>query len=180
MQTRALHTACVKFFFAWSAYIGRLHSDFVKVLMPLFDNSGLLYDYPYMPPKMRFTTKVWHPNNSIQTGIFNPASTDLRAKQYLTDHAAFTAIAWHWTKDFAMVSSAEYNRNSTRPSGSSESDIRINSSAHSFAPSCMPAIVRGQQEQLYPDVYKQNPMTKANIFGNADAIESTPATAINP
>ncbi|GJX28853.1 hypothetical protein Tco_0236932 [Tanacetum coccineum] len=37
---------------------------------------------------------------------------------------------------------------------------------------CMPAIVRGQQEQLYPDVYKQNPMTKANIFGNADAIET--------
>ncbi|GJZ53149.1 ubiquitin-conjugating enzyme E2 27 [Tanacetum coccineum] len=92
--------------------------------------------------------------------------------QYLTDHAAFTATAWHWTKDFAMVSSAEYNRNSTRPLGSSESDIRINSSAHSFAPSCMPAIVRGQQEQLYPDVYKQNPMTKANIFGNADAIET--------
>ncbi|GJX33678.1 ubiquitin-conjugating enzyme E2 27 [Tanacetum coccineum] len=160
-------------------------------------------DYPYMPPKMRFTTKVWHPNISSQTGDicrdllknnWSPAIT-LRsaliclqvlllvpepkhpqdafvAKQYLTDHAAFTATAWHWTKDFAMVSSAEYNRNSTRPSGSSESDIRINSSAHSFAPSCMPAIVRGQQEQLYPDVYKQNPMTKANIFGNADAIEN--------
>ncbi|GKD35282.1 hypothetical protein Tco_1250791 [Tanacetum coccineum] len=72
------------------------------------------------------------------------------------------------------------NDSSTRPSGSSESDIRNNSSAYSFAPSCMPAIFRGQQEQLYPDVYKQNPMTKANIFGNADAIESTPATAINP
>ncbi|GJR60248.1 ubiquitin-conjugating enzyme E2 27, partial [Tanacetum coccineum] len=235
-------------------------------------------DYPYMPPKMRFTTKVWHPNISSQTGDicrdllknnWSPAIT-LRsaliclqvlllvpepkhpqdafvAKQYLTDHAAFTATAWHWTKDFAMVSSAEsllrcilrvsfsgtdrlkskpyvvviymfcflnnsvaarkisllctpfglgwgdrnkhniicialqpvttylnstINDSSTRPSGSSESDIRINSSAHSFAPSCMPAIVRGQQEQLYPDVYKQNPMTKANIFGNADAIET--------
>nr|GEX65745.1 retrovirus-related Pol polyprotein from transposon TNT 1-94 [Tanacetum cinerariifolium] len=29
------------------------------------------------------------------------------AKQYLTDHAAFTAMDWCWTKDFAMVSSAE-------------------------------------------------------------------------
>ncbi|GJU02601.1 FAR1-related sequence 5-like protein [Tanacetum coccineum] len=208
------------------------------------------HDYPYMPPKMRFTTKVWHPNISSQTGDicrdllknnWSPAIT-LRsaliclqvlllvpepkhpqdafvAKQYLTDHAAFTATAWHWTKDFAMVSSAEYNRksllrcilrvsfsgtdrlkskppsryvviiymfcflnnsvaarkisllctpfglgwgdrnkhniicialqpvttylnstindSSTRPLGSSESDIRINSYAHSFAPSCM-------------------------------------------
>ncbi|GJY06245.1 hypothetical protein Tco_0373299 [Tanacetum coccineum] len=71
------------------------------------------------------------------------------------------------------------NDSSTRPSGSSESDIRNNSSAHSLAPSCMPAIVRSQQEQLYPDVYKQNPMTKANIFGNADAID-TAANTLRP
>nr|GEU52191.1 ubiquitin-conjugating enzyme E2 27-like [Tanacetum cinerariifolium] len=32
------------------------------------------------------------------------------SKQYLTYHDAFTATAWRWTKDFAMVSSAEYNR----------------------------------------------------------------------
>ncbi|GJR56419.1 ubiquitin-conjugating enzyme E2 27 [Tanacetum coccineum] len=205
-----------------------------------------LYDYPYMPPKMRFTTKVWHPNINSQTGDicrdllknnWSPAIT-LRsaliclqvlllvpepkhpqdafvAKQYLTDHAAFTATAWHWTKDFLRHVAARkisllctpfglgwgdrnkhniicialqpvttylnstINDSSTRPSGSSESDIRINSSAHSFAPSCMPAIVRGQQEQLYPDVYKQNPMTKANIFGNADAIE-TAANTLRP
>ncbi|GJY06600.1 ubiquitin-conjugating enzyme E2 27 [Tanacetum coccineum] len=95
--------------------------------------------YPYSPPKMRFTTKVWHPNISSQTGAigllksdWSPAIT-LRsaliclqillsvpepkepqdavvAKQYLTDHAAFTATARRWTEEFAMVSSAEYNR----------------------------------------------------------------------
>ncbi|GJT93430.1 ubiquitin-conjugating enzyme E2 27-like protein, partial [Tanacetum coccineum] len=32
------------------------------------------------------------------------------AKQFLTGHAAFTATARRWTEDFAMVSSAEYNR----------------------------------------------------------------------
>merc|ERR1719379_2052435 len=25
-------------------------------------------DYPYSPPKMRFKTKIWHPNISSQTG----------------------------------------------------------------------------------------------------------------
>jgi len=25
-------------------------------------------DYPYNPPKMKFDTKVWHPNVSSQTG----------------------------------------------------------------------------------------------------------------
>merc|ERR1712166_935946 len=28
----------------------------------------LTEDYPYNPPKMKFTTKVWHPNVSSQTG----------------------------------------------------------------------------------------------------------------
>lgn len=26
------------------------------------------HDYPYKPPKMRFETKIWHPNVSSQTG----------------------------------------------------------------------------------------------------------------
>lgn len=25
-------------------------------------------EYPYKPPKMRFETKIWHPNISSQTG----------------------------------------------------------------------------------------------------------------
>ncbi|PWA63406.1 ubiquitin-conjugating enzyme E2 1 [Artemisia annua] len=95
--------------------------------------------YPLTPPEMRFTTKVWHPNISSETGAFcldknswTPAMTlrsvlislqallsvpepndpqdNVVAEQYLTDHATFTAIAMCWTEDFAMVSSPEYNR----------------------------------------------------------------------
>nr|GFA31996.1 hypothetical protein [Tanacetum cinerariifolium] len=44
----------------------------------------------------------------------------------------------------------------------------------------MATILRGQQEQLYPDVYKQNPMNKGNILLNPYAIGSTSATTINP
>ncbi|GJR85657.1 ubiquitin-conjugating enzyme E2 27 [Tanacetum coccineum] len=34
------------------------------------------HDYPFSPPKMRFTTKVWHPNISSQTGAFGLLKSD--------------------------------------------------------------------------------------------------------
>ena len=33
---------------------------FIDILIPT--------DYPYKPPKMKFDTKIWHPNISSQTG----------------------------------------------------------------------------------------------------------------
>ncbi|XP_024970173.1 ubiquitin-conjugating enzyme E2 27 isoform X2 [Cynara cardunculus var. scolymus] len=66
--------------------------------------------YPFEPPRMKFATKVWHPNISSQSGAicldilkdqWSPALT----LKYLKDYQTFASTAHYWTESFAKTSS---------------------------------------------------------------------------
>ncbi|RYP40917.1 hypothetical protein DL767_001398 [Monosporascus sp. MG133] len=63
-------------------------------------------EYPFRPPIMKFDTKVWHPNISSQTSLFeSPEPKDPQdaevAKMMMSDPPAFNKKAHEWAVQFA-------------------------------------------------------------------------------
>ncbi|KAG0087442.1 Ubiquitin-conjugating enzyme E2 27 [Podila epicladia] len=75
-------------------------------------------NYPFQPPKVKFDTKVYHPNVSSQTGVIcldilkQQWSPDAQvASQYLNDHKAFEETARFWTDCYAKPEAGDFNLN---------------------------------------------------------------------
>ncbi|RYO79828.1 hypothetical protein DL766_006018 [Monosporascus sp. MC13-8B] len=63
-------------------------------------------EYPFRPPIMKFDTKVWHPNISSQTSLFeSPEPKDPQdaevAKMMMSDPPAFNKKAHEWAVQYA-------------------------------------------------------------------------------
>jgi len=75
-------------------------------------------DYPYKPPKVSFTTKIYHPHvntsGSVYLDIWSPKLTISKVLHYIqdllanydgmpdNDRARYEATAREWTKKYAM------------------------------------------------------------------------------
>jgi hypothetical protein len=79
------------------------------------------HEYPFRPPVMSFTTKLWHPNVSSQTVGSTPKSTIARlthAGSYLSRYPGFSLVArpYHQIRPALPTVSPQHAR-AERPAG---------------------------------------------------------------